>query len=141
MNANNIFTINGNLTKAPTLRQSANGKSYCYLDIAVNSGYGKDEEPDYLSVTVWGKQAENACKYLVKGQSVSACGSISSYLDKDKSPRMNLNAQDVQYGRKPITKDKEPVTEKNTKQQAAIEPDPIEPPDTFFAEEDEEPEI
>ena len=140
MNANNIFIINGNLTKAPILRQTEKGRNYCYLNIAVDNGYGKDEKPDYLSVIVWGKQAENAANYLVKGQNISACGSIGSYIDKNRNPQIRLNASDVKFGRKPqIAKDKEqPIN--NDKVEATVEepiqePEPIEPPEEFFSEE------
>lgn len=140
MNANNIFIINGNLTKAPILRQTEKGKNYCYLNVAVDNGFGKDSKPDYITVTVWGKQAENAAQYLVKGQSVSVCGSVSSYIDKDKKLHHKLNASDVQFGRKPqISKDKEqPIENDKTEdviEESATEPEPIEPPEEFFAEE------
>lgn len=146
MNANNIFIIKGNLTKAPILRQTEKGKNYCYLNIAVDNGFDKDAKPDYITVTVWGKQAENAAQYLVKGQGVSVCGSVSSYINKERKLHHKLNASDVQFGRKPqISKDKEqPIN--NDKVEAPVEepiqePDPIEPPESFFAEEPDEHEI
>ncbi len=142
MKANNIFIINGNLTKAPILRQTDNGKKYCYLNVAVDNGYGKDSKPDYITATVWGKQAENAAQYLVKGQNVSICGSISSYIDKEKKLHHTLNASDVQFGRKPhVAKDKEKSleSENNVDENTVVEPEPIELPEEFFAE--AEPEI
>lgn len=143
MNANNIFIINGNLTKAPILRQTEKGRSFCYLNIAVDNGHSNDSKPDYITVTVWGKQAENASKYLIKGQHVSVAGSISSYIDKERKLHINLSAQDVQFGRKPaITKDKEIPIEhevQNTSVEGtATEPDPIEPPEEYFSEEPED---
>ena len=143
MNANNIFIINGNLTKAPILRQTENGKNYCYLNMAVDNGFGKDAKPDYITVTVWGKQAENAAQYLVKGQNISVCGSVSSYIDKNKKLHHKLNASDVQFGRKPqISKDKEQPIENDKKEETVeepvSEPEPIEPPEEFFSEEPEE---
>ena len=141
----NIFIIKGNLTKAPILRQSEKGKNYCYLNIAVDNGYG-DAKPDFLSVIASGKQAENAVKYLVKGQSVSVCGSVGSFMDKDRNIQIRLRASDVKYGRKPqLSKDKEqPIT--NDKVETPIEepvqePEPIEPPEEFFAEDPDEHEL
>jgi len=147
MNANNIFIINGNLTKAPILRQTENGKNFCYLNVAVDNGFGKDSKPDYITVTVWGKTAENAAQYLVKGQNVSICGSLSSYFDKEKKLHHNLTASDVQFGRKPqLSKDKEQSIDNDKKdetiEEPATEPEMIAPPESFFAEEpEEEPDI
>lgn len=150
MNANNIFIINGNLTKAPILRQSEKGKSFCYLNLAVDNGHGNDGKPDYITVTVWGKQAENASKYLIKGQNVSIAGSISSYIDKDRKLQISLIALDIEYGRKPaISKEKElPIEheiQKESIEEAVLdpipEPDSIEQPEEYFYEEPETPEI
>ena len=141
MNPNNVFIIKGNLTKAPILRETENGRHYAFLNLAVNNGYGKEAKPDYLSVAVWGKQAENCAKYLVKGQEVSVSGSVATAMGKDKQLHMRLNAQDVDFGRKPqISKEKEQVTEKT--EAAVEEPTPIEPPEEFFSEEpSEEPDM
>ena len=150
MNANNIFIINGNLTKAPILRQTEKGRSFCYLNIAVDNGHSNDSKPDYITVTVWGKQAENASKYLIKGQHVSIAGSISSYIDKDRKLHISLIALDIEYGRKPaISKEKElPIEHEIQKEciEEAVsdpipEPDSIEPPEEYFDEEPETPEI
>lgn len=136
MNANNIFIIKGNLTKKPTLIQNDKGNSYCYLNLAVDNGYDKSGNPDYLTVVVWGKPAENATKYLVKGQNVSIAGTISSFIDKEKKIQLRLTAQDVQYGRKPqLTKEKETVAADPTNSDI---PNPIEPPEEFFNEENED---
>lgn len=143
MKANNLFIISGNLTKEPVLRQTKTGKNFCYLNLAVDAGYGSDAKPDFITVTVWGKQAENAAKYLIKGQSVNVGGTIASYFDKDKILRINLNAQEVQFGRKPqLAKDKEqPIANDKIEaaaEEAITEPEPIEPPEEFFSAEPEE---
>ena len=145
MNPNNVFIINGNLTKAPILRETEKGKHYTFLNLAVDNGYGKDAKPDFLSVAVWGKQAENCVKYLVKGQNVSVSGSVATALGKDKQLHLKLNAQDVTFGRKPqISKEKEQTTEKNEPdvEEVVEDPTPIEPPEEFFSEEPtEEPDM
>ena len=85
MNPNNLFILNGNLTKAPILRETENGKHYAFLNLAVDNGYGKDAKPDYLSVAVWGKQAENCERFLKKGRLVGVQGRLQtgSYTNKD----------------------------------------------------------
>ena len=37
MNPNNVFIINGNLTKAPILRETEKGKHYTFLNLAVST--------------------------------------------------------------------------------------------------------
>jgi len=140
MNPNNLFVINGYLTKAPVLRDSENGKHYAFLNLAVDNGYGKDSKPDYLSVAVWGKQAENCVKYLVKGQNVSVSGPIRTVMGKDKQLHVKLNAEAIQFGKKPqLSKEKDQAAEvekiESTSAEPVEDPSPIEPPEEFFAEE------
>lgn len=140
MNPNNLFVINGYLTKAPVLRDSENGKHYAFLNLAVDNGYGKDAKPDYLSVAVWGKQAENCVKYLVKGQNVSVSGPIRTVMGKDKQLHVKLNAEAIQFGKKPqLSKEKDQAAEvekiEPTSAEPVEDPSPIEPPEEFFAEE------
>lgn len=65
----------GRLTKDPELQ----GKEtkYTKFTIAVDR-IGKDKEADFIPVTVFGKQAENAVKYLAKGRKVAIDGHIQS---------------------------------------------------------------
>ena len=141
MNPNNLFVINGYLTKEPVLRVTENGKNYAFLNLAVDYGYGKDAKPDYLSVAVWGKQAENCVKHLVKGQNVSVSGPIRTVMGKDKKLHVKLNAEAVQFGKKPqLSKDKNQATEVDKTEPVEVpeeETDPIAPPEEFFASEPE----
>ena len=142
MNPNNLFILNGNLTKAPVLRETENGKHYAFLNLAVDSGYGKDAKPDYLSVAVWGKQAENCVKYLVKGQNVSVSGPIRTVMGKDRQLHVKLNAVEVNFGRKPqLAKDKE-LTAEVEKTEPVEDPTPVELPEEYFTNEPtEEPDM
>ena len=114
---------------------------------AVINDSSKDAKADFLTVTVWGKQAELAAQYLVKGQHVSIIGSINSFIDKDKKLQFRLNSYDVQFGSKPqLSKNKDQPIENNKgeKEIECSEPEqePIEPPEEYFSEEpEEEPEV
>lgn len=147
MNPNNLFILNGNLTKAPILRETENGKHYAFLNLAVDNGYGKDAKPDYLSVAVWGKQAENCVKYLVKGQNVTVSGPIRTVMGKDKQLHYKLNAVDVAFGRKPqLAKEKEQAAEVEktdaVKDEPVEDPSPVELPEEYFSNEpSEEPDM
>lgn len=66
--------MTGRLTKAPSLKYTPNGKAVANFILAVNRTYvdGNGERgADFIPCITWGKQAENAVKYLQKG---SLCG-------------------------------------------------------------------
>ena len=70
----NKICIEGRLTRDPEGSFTKNGKAMCKMSIAVNSGYGDNEHVSFLDVTIWGKTAENSCKYLRKGSHVNIDG-------------------------------------------------------------------
>jgi single-strand DNA-binding protein len=79
---NKVFLI-GNLTRAPELRYTPSGTAVSDLRLAVNRSYttqGGDrrEETCFLTVVVWGKQAETAGQYLDKGSPVLVEGRLQT---------------------------------------------------------------
>lgn len=96
--ANKAF-LSGNLTKAPELRETPNGKSVATFSLAVKRDYS--EETDFFNIVVWGKQAENCAKYLDKGSKVLVVGQLQnrSYEAKDGSKRTvtEINASEVEF--------------------------------------------
>lgn len=92
MNAAHII---GNLTHDPQLRtvNTQNGQqSVCDLDVAVNRTVRGKKITDYFRATCWGKQAENACKYLSRGRKVAISGPVTArpYMGNDGKPRASL---------------------------------------------------
>ena len=92
MNAAHII---GNLTHDPQLRMvnTQNGQqSVCDLDVAVNRTVRGKKITDYFRATCWGKQAENACKYLSRGRKVAISGPVTArpYMGNDGKPRASL---------------------------------------------------
>ena len=84
MAASNInrVIVTGNLTRDPELRATSGGLSVCSLRIAVNTRRKDEsgewgEKANYFSVTVFGKQGENAAQYLSKGRGVAIDGRLS----------------------------------------------------------------
>src|SRR3954463_4488586 len=78
----NRVIITGNLTRDPELRSLPSGMSVCSLRVATNtrrkdnqSGEWVDKA-NYFSVTVWGRQGENAAQYLSKGRPVAIDGRL-----------------------------------------------------------------
>jgi len=72
----NRFEFIGNLTKDIQLRKTNNGVSVCNLDIAYNYFVNGQKQTDFAQITVWGKNAEDAAKYLTKGRQVYVDGRI-----------------------------------------------------------------
>jgi len=77
---NKVFLI-GNLTKPPELRYTPSGTAVADLRLAVNRNYTtqggeKREEVCFLTVVVWGKQAESCGEYLDKGSPILVEGRL-----------------------------------------------------------------
>lgn len=109
MSASNInrVVLTGNLTRDPELRSTASGMSVCSLRIATNtrrkdgqSGEWVDQA-HYFSVTVFGRQGENAAQYLSKGRGVAVDGRLNwrEYEDRSGSKReaVEIIADTVQF--------------------------------------------
>ena len=79
----NNFTVTGNLTKDPELKKTANGKPYTFIVVAVNKQ--KKDEVNFISLLAWDKLAENAVKYLHKGDCASFMGSIEVFKRNDRT--------------------------------------------------------
>lgn len=70
----NNVTLTGRLTKSPELRYTTNGKAVCEFILAVNR-IGQDQT-DFITCVVWGKQAENLTKYQGKGSLIAVNGEL-----------------------------------------------------------------
>ena len=91
----------GRLTKDPVVRDGGNTK-IANFSLAIDR-FSKSEEKqtDYPRIIVFGKQAENAEKYLKKGQLVSVEGSVRTgqFTNKDgeKVYTIDFIADKVEY--------------------------------------------
>lgn len=79
---NKVFLI-GNLTRPPELRYTPSGTAVSDLRLAVNRSYAtqggdRREETCFLTVVVWGKQAEASAQYLDKGSPVLVEGRLQT---------------------------------------------------------------
>jgi single-strand DNA-binding protein len=109
MAANNInrVTMTGNLTADPELRSLPSGTSVCKLRIACNTrrkngSTGEwEDKPNFFNVTVWGKQGENAARYLAKGRPVAIDGRLEWHewdaQDGTKRSSVDIIADNVQF--------------------------------------------
>ncbi len=90
---NNTVLI-GRLVRDPELKYISTGTANTTFTLAVDKGLSKEKKQeaeaknqptaDFIRIVVWGKAAENAANYLVKGRLVAIQGRIQtgSY-DKD----------------------------------------------------------
>src|SRR3989475_2328746 len=79
---NKVFLI-GNLTRPPELRYTPSGTAVADLRLAVNRVYStqggeKREDTYFLTVVVWGKQAESCGEYLDKGSPILVEGRLQT---------------------------------------------------------------
>ena len=112
-NLNSVHLM-GNLTRDPEVRYTPKGTAVCDISLAINrslpaeqEGGDRREETTYVDVTLWGKTAENAGKYLAKGRSVFIDGrlALETWDDKQtgqKRSKLKVVAESLQFlGSKP----------------------------------------
>lgn len=94
MGSMNKVILIGNLGKDPELHRFESGNSVARFTLATNEAYkdrqgNKVERTEWHNISVFGKSAEVAEKYLKKGSSVCVEGSIRSrdYTDKSNVQR------------------------------------------------------
>jgi single-strand DNA-binding protein len=102
----NKITIVGNLGKDPELRYTPQGNAVCNISVATNEKR-RDKTGDlqdvttWFRITLWGKQAENASKYLTKGSPIYIEGRlrVEEWSDRDGKNRYTLDVQatDMQF--------------------------------------------
>lgn len=88
----NKVVLIGRLTKDPELRFTpGTGAAVTTLTLAVDRYNTKtgQKEADFIPIVIWGKQAESAANYLVKGSQAAISGRIQTrnYEAKDGSKR------------------------------------------------------
>lgn len=102
----NKITLIGNLGRDPELRYTPQGTAVCDFSVAVNdrkrdkAGEWQDVTT-WFKITFWGKQAENASKYLTKGRQAYIEGrlQVEEWTDRDGNNRYTLAVQgsDIQF--------------------------------------------
>ena len=103
----NRVVLTGNLTQYPELRSTPGATPVCGLRIASNcrrkdatSGAWTDK-PNYVYVTIFGAQGENAARYLAKGRGVAIDGRLGwrewQTPDATKRQAIQIIADAVQF--------------------------------------------
>lgn len=74
----NSVVLTGRLTKDVDLRVTNSGKNVARFTLAVDRNYKSDQQADFFTVSVFGKQAENTATYCHKGSLVGIQGHLRS---------------------------------------------------------------
>jgi single-strand DNA-binding protein len=77
----NKVILMGNLTRDPELRYTPSGAPVCNFDLAMNRSYTtqageRRDDVCYVTIVVWGKQAESCGEYLKKGRQALVDGHL-----------------------------------------------------------------
>ena len=80
----NSVTLVGRAGRDPEVRYFESGSVVANLTMAVNRR-GRDEEPDWFNLEIWGKQAQVAADYVKKGSLLGIVGSfkLDTWIDKN----------------------------------------------------------
>ena len=99
---NKTFLI-GRLTRNPELRYTQTQKAVATFTLAINRPVASDGQKvaDFISIVVWGKQAENINKYIKQGDQLAIDGRIQTrnYEDQNGQKRYvtEVVAESVQF--------------------------------------------
>lgn len=96
----NSVVLTGRLTKDVYLRATNSGKNVARFTLAVDRNFKSEQQADFFTVSVWGKQAENTAKYCHKGSLVGVQGHLrSGSYDKNgqKVYFVDVEADSVQF--------------------------------------------
>ena len=81
----NQVNLIGRLARDTELKYTQTGKAVASFTVAVNKGFGKDSEADFINCVAWEKTAENLANYTAKGSQVGISGrlQVRSYDSKE----------------------------------------------------------
>ena len=96
----NTLTFSGNLAADAERRYLPDGKPVLSFAVAMKSGYGKNEQNEWVRVSVFGKQAESSLiDYLKKGVKVTVSGecSINRYKANDGTEKSQMQIKQMHW--------------------------------------------
>ncbi len=135
MNLNKVFII-GNLTADPELRTTPGGQSVMEVRVASNRTWAdktgkRQEQAEFHSVIIWGRQAEIVKQFLTKGSSIFIEGRLQTRNWDDKQgvkhwkteiicERMQLGPRPSRPGEGGFMKQQQPEASDSQKQESEI---------------------
>jgi single-strand DNA-binding protein len=109
MNVNKVILV-GRLTRDPEVRTTPSGQTVATIGLATGRTWTdkqgqKQEKTEFHNVVMWGRTAEVAGQYLIKGQEIFVEGRLESrkYTGKDGVERKTTDVvvESFQFGSKP----------------------------------------
>jgi single-strand DNA-binding protein len=109
MNVNKVILV-GRLTRDPEVRTTPNGQTVASIGLATGRTWTdkqgqKQEKTEFHNIVMWGRTAEVAGQYLIKGQEIFVEGRLESrkYTGKDGVERKvtDVVVESFQFGSKP----------------------------------------
>lgn len=138
MNVNKVILV-GRLTRDPEIRSTSSGQNVASISIATNRFWSdksgqKQEQTEYHNIVLWGRLAEIAGQYLVKGQEAYFEGRLQTrkFTGKDGVERRTTEivAENMQLGSRPggggsfSPQNSSPQSQDNSSQEAKDDPIP-----------------
>ena len=121
----NEYTGIGNLTKDPVFGDNGTTQ-YCNFTIAINN---RNNEPSYLNIVAFGKQAQACNDYLQKGSQIYVKGTpdVDAWIDKNGEARASLKikAREVEFLNRTKEKNKEISNIDKATQNASVNHPPL----------------
>ena len=106
----NKVLLEGHLGKDPVMKHTPSGATVVNFSIATKETYSKNgekhEKTEWHNIVVWGKNAENAAKYLKKGSHVFIEGSLQTRSYDDKNGVKKYTTEIVAKGLKYLSSSK-----------------------------------
>lgn len=96
----NTLTFSGNIAADAERRYLPDGKAVLSFAVAMKSGYGNNEQNEWVRVSVFGKQAESSLiDYLKKGVKVTVSGecSVNRYKANDGTEKSQLQIKQLHW--------------------------------------------
>lgn len=93
----NQVTLVGRLTKDPDLRYTADGVPYCFIIMAVSRDFRNQNgevQSDFITLTLWKKNAESTAQRCQKGTMVAVKGRIQTR-SYEKEPNQKIYVTEV----------------------------------------------
>ena len=133
----NRVVLVGNLTRDPEVRYTQSATAVCEIGLAMNRKWfnkekqQQEEETTFVDVTLWGKPAEIAGQYLVKGSSVLIEGRLQLDQWKDQATGDNRSKLKV-VGETMQMLGSRPSGQQQAQQQPPQDQMPPSPVDSFY---------
>ena len=94
----NSVTLVGRAGRDPEVRYFESGTVVANLTMAVNRR-NREDEPDWVNLEIWGKQAQVAADYVKKGSLIGVTGSFKMDSWKDRNTGEDRNKPVIRVDR------------------------------------------